>query len=90
MEIIFLRTQKLTVRLALALLVGLFGVAVLMNHSFSLGEAAHQSCRRGGLAGRSRHLVDRYDLYPPPSSSGVEADERGCPDAHRRSAYYSC
>src|SRR6476646_4980912 len=38
MEILFLRTQKLTVRLALALLVGLCGVAVLMNHSFSLGE----------------------------------------------------
>ncbi len=38
MEIVFLRTQRLTVRLALALLVGLCGVAVLMNHSFSLGE----------------------------------------------------
>lgn len=39
LEIIFLRTQRLTVRLALALAVGLCGVAVLMNHSFSLGEA---------------------------------------------------
>jgi drug/metabolite transporter (DMT)-like permease len=38
MEIIFLRTQRLTVRLSLALIVGLFGVAVLMNHSFSFGE----------------------------------------------------
>jgi drug/metabolite transporter (DMT)-like permease len=38
MEIIFLRTQRLTVRLSLALIIGLFGVAVLMNHSFSLGE----------------------------------------------------
>src|ERR1700677_2898192 len=38
LEVIFLRTQRLTVRLALALLVGLCGVAVLMNHSFSLGE----------------------------------------------------
>lgn len=38
MEIIFLRTQRLTVRLAAALLVGLCGVAVLMSHSFSLGE----------------------------------------------------
>jgi drug/metabolite transporter (DMT)-like permease len=38
MEIIFLRTQQLTVRLSLALIVGLFGVAVLMNHSLSLGE----------------------------------------------------
>jgi drug/metabolite transporter (DMT)-like permease len=39
-EIIFLRTQRLTVRLALALLVGIGGVAVLMSHSFDLGGAA--------------------------------------------------
>ena len=38
-EIIFLRTQRLTLRLASALLVGLFGVAILMNNSLSLGEA---------------------------------------------------
>src|ERR1700748_3556728 len=36
-EIIFLRTQKLTVRLGLALLVGIGGVAVLMSHLFGLG-----------------------------------------------------
>jgi drug/metabolite transporter (DMT)-like permease len=39
LEIIFLRTQKLTIRLALGLLVGIIGVAVLMNPSASLGEA---------------------------------------------------
>jgi drug/metabolite transporter (DMT)-like permease len=39
MEIVFLRTQRLTIRLSLALMVGLCGVAILMNHSFSLGEA---------------------------------------------------
>ncbi|HEX7962454.1 MAG TPA: EamA family transporter [Terriglobales bacterium] len=38
-EIIFLRTQRLTLRLGLALLVGLFGVGILMNTSSSLGEA---------------------------------------------------
>jgi len=38
-EIIFLRTQKLTVRLALALLVGIGGVAVLMSRSLNLGGA---------------------------------------------------
>jgi len=38
-EIIFLRTQKLTVRLALALLIGLAGVAVLMSRSLNLGGA---------------------------------------------------
>src|SRR5271170_4296685 len=38
-EIIFLRTQRLTVRLAIALLVGSGGVAVLVSHSVSFGEA---------------------------------------------------
>jgi len=38
-EIIILRTQRLTIRLSLALLIGLVGVAVLMNHSFNLGGA---------------------------------------------------
>jgi drug/metabolite transporter (DMT)-like permease len=36
-EIIFLRTQKLTARLAVALLIGVAGVAVLMSHSLNLG-----------------------------------------------------
>jgi drug/metabolite transporter (DMT)-like permease len=38
-EILILRTQKLTFRLALALLVGLGGVAILVSHSVSFGEA---------------------------------------------------
>jgi len=38
-EIFILRTQKLTIRLALALLIGLAGVAVLMSHSLNLGDA---------------------------------------------------
>src|SRR4051794_2597475 len=38
-EIIFLRTQSLTVRLALALLIGIGGVAVLMSDSLNLGGA---------------------------------------------------
>jgi drug/metabolite transporter (DMT)-like permease len=38
-EIIFLRTQRLTARLALALLIGIGGVAVLMSRSLSLGGA---------------------------------------------------
>jgi len=48
LEIIFLRTQRLTVRLGLALLVGLCGVAVLMGHSFSFGEVPIN--RAGALA----------------------------------------
>jgi drug/metabolite transporter (DMT)-like permease len=38
-EIIFLRTQRLTIRLALALLIGIGGVAVLMSRSLNLGGA---------------------------------------------------
>jgi drug/metabolite transporter (DMT)-like permease len=38
-EIIFLRTQKLTVRLAFAMLIGIGGVGVLMSHSLNLGGA---------------------------------------------------
>src|SRR5450432_1349159 len=38
-EIIFLGTQRLTARLAVALLVGIGGVAVLVNHSLDLGGA---------------------------------------------------
>jgi drug/metabolite transporter (DMT)-like permease len=38
-EIIFLRTQRLTLRLALALLVGLCGVAVLASRSLNFGGA---------------------------------------------------
>ena len=38
-EIIILRTQRLTVRLAVALLIGIGGVAVLISHSLNLGSA---------------------------------------------------
>jgi drug/metabolite transporter (DMT)-like permease len=48
LEVIYLRTQRLTLRLSAALVVGLCGVAVLMNHSFSLGEAPVNSA--GALA----------------------------------------
>jgi len=37
-EILFLRTQRLTGRLAVALLIGIGGVAVLMSHSLNLGD----------------------------------------------------
>ncbi len=38
-EIIFLRTQRLTIRLALALLIGIGGVGVLMSRALNLGGA---------------------------------------------------
>ena len=44
LEIIFLRTQRLTVRLAVALLIGIVGVAVLMSRSLHLdGEPIAKS-----------------------------------------------
>lgn len=46
-EIIFLRTQRLTIRLASALLIGLAGVAVLVSRSLNLGSAPID---RGGAA----------------------------------------
>jgi drug/metabolite transporter (DMT)-like permease len=39
-EIVLLRTRKLTIRLGVALLIGLGGVAVLMSHSLRLGGAS--------------------------------------------------
>jgi drug/metabolite transporter (DMT)-like permease len=47
-EIIILRTQRLTLRLTLALLIGLAGVAVLMSRSLNLGGAPIDS--RGAAA----------------------------------------
>jgi len=47
-EIVLLRTQRLTVRLALALLIGIGGVAVLISHSLNLGGAPIDS--RGAAA----------------------------------------
>ena len=40
LEIIFLRTQRLTLRLAFALLVGIAGVAILVSRSVGFGQSA--------------------------------------------------
>src|SRR5580700_752143 len=48
LEILILRTQKLTFRLGCALLVGLIGVAVLVSHSVSFGDAPIE--RSGAIA----------------------------------------
>ena len=47
-EIIVLRTQRLTIRLALALLIGIAGVSVLVSRSVNVGEAPID--RRGAIA----------------------------------------
>jgi drug/metabolite transporter (DMT)-like permease len=48
-EIVILRTQRLTARLALALLAGIAGVAVLMSHSVILGGAPIDTFGAAGL-----------------------------------------
>lgn len=48
-EILFLRAQRLTVRLAVALLIGIAGVAVLMSRSLNLGGAAIDSAGAAAL-----------------------------------------
>jgi drug/metabolite transporter (DMT)-like permease len=49
-EIIFLRTQRLTLRLALALLVGLAGVGVLVSRSLGIGGEVINLTGAGALA----------------------------------------
>jgi len=49
-EIIFLRTQRLTVRLALALLIGIGGVVVLVSRSLSLNLGEAPIDRAGAIA----------------------------------------
>jgi drug/metabolite transporter (DMT)-like permease len=48
-EILLLQTQRLTFRLALALLVGIGGVAVLMSHSLNLGGEPIDRAGAGAL-----------------------------------------
>ena len=48
-EILFLRTQKLTARLAVALIIGIGGVAVLMSRSLHLGGAPIDSMGAAAL-----------------------------------------
>jgi drug/metabolite transporter (DMT)-like permease len=48
-EIVFLRTQTLTARLALALLIGICGVAVLVSRSLNLGGAPIDSAGAAAL-----------------------------------------
>ncbi len=79
-EIVFLKTRRMTVRLAIALLIGVGGVAVLMSHSFHLGGAAID--RTGAVAlifaSISWSVASALAQTATPS---VESDELGSPDA---------
>lgn len=48
-EITLLRTQRMTVRLAVALLIGIAGVAVLVSRTFKLGDAPVDALGAGAL-----------------------------------------
>ena len=48
-EIVLLRTQRLTMRLSVALLVGIAGVAVLVSPTFKLGDAPVDALGAGAL-----------------------------------------
>ena len=48
-EIVLLRTQRMTARLGAALLIGIAGVAVLVSHSFNLGDAPVDALGAAGL-----------------------------------------
>jgi len=56
-EIVFLRTQTLTLRLVFALVIGTGGVAALMSHSLNLGGAPTDA--RGALALIQVHCARR-------------------------------
>src|SRR5215475_15374010 len=48
-EILIMKTQRLTLRLAAALLVGICGVAVLVSHSANFGDAPVNTVGAGAL-----------------------------------------
>lgn len=75
-EIIFLRTQKLTIRLALALTIGLGGVAALVSRSLDLGGAPIDSAGAVALiiAAVSWSIASALSRkLPRPASSAVSS-----------------
>lgn len=72
-EILLLRTQKLTLRLSMGLLVGIGGVAVLMSHSMNLGGGAIDTAGAVALivAAMSWSVASALTLKLPLPSSKV-------------------
>ena len=86
LEIVFLRTQRLSVRLSLGLLVGIVGVGSA-NDPFCLARRSSARPRRshraaGGVFG----MVGRHHRQPPHCAAAVEAHERRGANALRRGA----
>jgi drug/metabolite transporter (DMT)-like permease len=75
-EIIFLRTQKLTVRLALSLLIGIGGVTALVSRSLYLGGAPIDRAGAGALIIASMSWAAATTLtrkLPLPSSKAMSS-----------------
>ena len=83
-EILFLGTQRLTARLAFALLAGIAGVLVLVSHSFGLGEQPIADFGRDRAVDWVAQLVDRVGPLAQSAAAGVEAHELSRADAQRR------
>ena len=84
-EIIFLRTQRLTVRLALALLIGIGGVAVLMSRSLNLGGAPIDRAGAVALIIASMSWSVASALTRKLPLPAFQSHELGSADARRRS-----
>ncbi len=83
-EILFLGTQKLTARLAFALLVGIAGVAVLMSHSLSFGEVPIATSGAFALvvAAMSWSVASALTRkLPLPASKPMSSGRRCCAEA---------
>jgi drug/metabolite transporter (DMT)-like permease len=75
-EIVILRTQRLTVRLALALVVGVVGVVVLVSRSLHLGGATVSGLAAAGLMFASLSWAIATVItrrLPLPASKGVSS-----------------
>jgi drug/metabolite transporter (DMT)-like permease len=75
-EILFLRTQRMTVRLAVALLIGIAGVAVLMSRGLNLGGAPIDRVGAAALLIASVSWAAASTLsrkLPLPESKGVSS-----------------
>ena len=83
-EIVLMRTQRLTVRLAVALLVGIAGVAVLVNHSFNLGDAPIDTLGAAALIVAAFSWSISTVLTRQDAAAGFKADEFCRADADRR------
>ena len=79
-EIVLLRTQRLTLPLAAALVIGVGGVAVLMSRSLNLGGIGRSACCSGPYL-RSPDLVDCRRAHPQVAVTGLQDDELRCTDA---------